>query len=281
MKIKVCSDSSCDLSKELVERYDIGIVPLCVTVGDATKLDGTELHPDEIYAHVAQGGNLPSTSAINPAQYTEFFEKYAPGYDAVIYINIGSGFSSCHQNAKLAASEFSNVYPVDSRSLSTGQGMVVLEAAKLAEQGLSVEEIVEKLNAFTGRIRISFVLSQLDYMKKGGRCSTVAALGANLLKLKPCIAVIDGKMGVTKKYRGSMEKCLREYVAEQLSGNEKPDPERIFITHSGELEGMPEMVEAEVAKYASFVNVEHTRAGCTVSSHCGPGTLGIIFAEKE
>ena len=281
MKIKILADSSCDLSKELVERYDIGITALSVSIGGESKFDGTELKPEEIYAFVDQGGDLPSTSAINPAQYTELFQKYASEYDAVIHVNLGSGFSSCHQNAKLAAAEFENVYPVDSCSLSTGQGMVVLEAAKLAESGLDVRTILEKLADFIPRIRISFVLSQLDYMKKGGRCSTVAALGANLLKLKPCIAVNDGKMGVTKKYRGSTEKCLRDYVAEQLNGNAKVDPERIFITHSGKLDGMPEMVEAEVAKYVSFANVEHTRAGCTVSSHCGPETLGVIFVEKE
>ena len=155
-----------------------------------------------------------------------------------------------------------------------------MEAVKLAESGLAAAEIVEKLNEMTGRIRISFVLSQLEYMKKGGRCSSVAALGANLLKLKPCIAVIDGKLGVVKKYRGSLEKCLKDYVAEQLSGNDKVDPELCFITHSGVPEGIEELVEDEVAKYVDFRNVEHTRAGCTVSSHCGPGTLGIIFAEK-
>ena len=281
MKIKILADSSCDLSKELVERYDIGIMPLSVTIGGESKLDGTELKPDEIYAHVEAGGNLPSTAAINPAQYTELFEQYTSCYDAVIHVNIGSGFSSCHQNAKLAAAEFENVYAVDSCSLSTGQGMIVLEAAELAEAGLEAAEILEKLQNLISRVRISFVLNQLEYMKKGGRCSTVAALGANLLKLKPCIAVNDGKLGVTKKYRGSMEKCLRDYVAEQLNGNDKVDPERVFITHSGIPAGIPELVEAEVAKYATFANVEHTRAGCTVSSHCGPETLGIIFVEKE
>jgi len=280
MKIKILADSSCDLSQELIARYEIGILPLSVTIGTESKLDGVELKPDEIYAHVDNGGDLPATSAINPAQYAQEFEKYASDYDAVIYINIGSGFSSCYQNACLAAAEFDHVYAVDSRSLSTGQGMVVLEAARLAESGMDAKTIVEKLNEMTGRVRISFVLDQLDYMRKGGRCSSVAALGANLLKLKPCIAVNDGKLGVAKKYRGSLEKCLRDYVAEQLKDNDKVDPERIFITHSGVPEGIPQMVEEEVAKYAAFQNIEHTRAGCTVSSHCGPGTLGIIFVEK-
>ena len=281
MKIKILADSSCDLSKELIERYQIGIMALSVTIGDVTKQDGSELKPEEIYAYVDAGGSLPTTSAINPTQYAELYAKYASDYDAVIHVNLGSGFSSCHQNAKVAAAEFKNVYPVDSCSLSTGQGMIVLEAAKLAEAGLDAAEILEKLQDLTSRVRISFVLNQLEYMKKGGRCSTVAALGANLLKLKPCIAVNDGKLGVTKKYRGSMEKCLREYVAEQLNGNDKVDPERIFITHSGVPAGIPEMVEAEIAKYVKFENVEHTRAGCTVSCHCGPETLGIIFKVKE
>ena len=280
MSIKILADSSCDLSQELVERYQIGILPLSVAIGDESKLDGVELKPDEIYAHVSQGGGLPATSAVNPDQYAKEFGRYSADNDAIIYVNIGSGFSSCHQNARLAAAEFDNVYVVDSQSLSTGQGMIVLEAAKLAESGMDAAAIVEKLQEMTGNIRISFVLDQLEYMRKGGRCSSVAALGANLLKLKPCIAVNGGKMGVTKKYRGSLEKCLREYVAEQLKDNDRVDSERIFITHSGVPAGIPEMVEAEVAKYVSFRNIEHTRAGCTVSSHCGPGTLGIIFAEK-
>ena len=280
MYIKITADSSCDLSQKLIDEYDIGIVPLAIAVGDESRLDGLEITPDDIYAHVAGGGNLPATSAVNPARYTEVFSKYAARYEAVIHISIGSGFSSCFQNACAAAVDFSNVYVVDSCNLSTGQGQMVLEAAILARTSLTPQEIVGKLTALAPRIRISFVLGRLDYMKKGGRCSSVEVLGANLLKLKPAIAVKDGKMGVIKKYRGAMEKCLRDYIADQLKGREDLVGNRVFITHSGIDPSLVELARTEVAKYAAFQEVIETRAGCTVSSHCGPGTLGIIFIVK-
>ena len=280
MYIKITADSSCDLNQKLIDEYDIGIVPLAIAVGDESRLDGLEITPDDIYAHVAGGGNLPATSAVNPARYTEVFSKYAARYEAVIHISIGSGFSSCYQNACAAAADFPNVFVVDSCSLSTGQGQMVLEAAILARTSLTPQEIVGKLTALAPRVRISFVLGRLDYMKKGGRCSSVEVLGANLLKLKPAIAVKDGKMGVTKKYRGTMEKCLRDYIADQLKDREDLVGNRVFITHSGVDPSLVELARTEVAKYAAFQEVIETRAGCTVSSHCGPGTLGIIFIVK-
>lgn len=280
MYIKITADSSCDLSQKLIDEYDIGIVPLAIAVGNESRLDGLEVTPDDIYAHVDGGGDLPATSAVNPARYAEVFSKYAARYEAVIHISIGSGFSSCYQNACAAAVDFPNVYVVDSCSLSTGQGQMVLEAAILARTSLTPQEIVGKLTALAPRIRISFVLGRLDYMKKGGRCSSVEVLGANLLKLKPAIAVKDGKMGVIKKYRGAMEKCLRDYIADQLKGREDLVGNRVFITHSGIDPSLVELARTEVAKYAAFQEVIETRAGCTVSSHCGPGTLGIIFIVK-
>ena len=280
MYIKITADSSCDLSQALVDRYDIGIFPLSVALGGKSLLDGLEITPKDIYAHVDQGGDLPTTAAVNPSAYAERFAEYAKRYEAVIHVSLGSGFSSCYQNACIAAADFPNVFVVDSASLSTGHGQLVLEAALLASTSLTPQEIVGKLTALVPRVRISFVLGRLDYMKKGGRCSSVAALGANLLKLKPCIAVQSGKMGVVKKYRGSMEKCLREDVADQLSTQEKLVGNRIFITHSGVDAALVELVRGEIAKHASFQDVIETRAGCTVSSHCGPGCLGIIFIAK-
>ena len=280
MYIKITADRSCDLNQKLIDEYDIGIVPLAIAVGNESRLDGLEITPDDVYAHVDGGGDLPATSAVNPARYTEVFSKYAARYEAVIHISIGSGFSSCYQNACTAAVDFPNVYVVDSCSLSTGQGQMVLEAAILARTSLTPQEIVGKLTALAPRIRISFVLGRLDYMKKGGRCSSVEVLGANLLKLKPAIAVKDGKMGVIKKYRGAMEKCLRDYIADQLKGREDLVGNRVFITHSGIDPSLVELARTEVAKYAAFQEVIETRAGCTVSSHCGPGTLGIIFIVK-
>ena len=210
MKIKITSDSTCDLTLQQLQDYDITVCPLVVNKGGQAFHDGVDIHPDDIYAHVAAGGDLCSTSALNPADYIAFFSEQLQGYDALIHLNISTGFSSCHQNACLAAEEVEHVWVVDSQNLSTGQGLLVLKAAELAREGKAPQQIVDILNATAGKVRASFVLEQLEYMKKGGRCSSVAALGANLLKLKPSIEVRDGKMGVAKKYRGSLEKCVRD-----------------------------------------------------------------------
>lgn len=280
MYIKITTESSCDLTKELVEQYEIGVIPMAIQVGMESKLDGVEITPENLYVHVEKGGELPTTSAINPAQYADLFSKYAKRYEAVIHISIGSGFSSCYQNACVAAADFPNVFVVDSCSLSSGQGQMVIEAALLSKTSATPQEIVARLTALAPRVRISFVLGRLDYMKKGGRCSAVAALGANLLKLKPSIAVNCGKMGVVKKYRGPMEKCVEEYIKDQLKDREDLVGNRIFLTHSGVDRTLLDRARAEIAKYATFQEVIESRAGCTVSSHCGPGTLGIIFIVK-
>lgn len=280
MYIKITTESSCDLTKELVEQYEICVIPLEIQVGNELKLDGLEVTPENLYDHVEKGGEIPATSAVNPARYAELFSKYSKRYEAVIHISIGSGFSSCYQNACAAAAEFSNVFVVDSCSLSSGQGQMVIEAALLARTSATPQEIVARLTALAPRIRISFVLGRLDYMKKGGRCSAVAALGANLLKLKPAIAVNCGKMGVVKKYRGAMEKCVAEYIKDQLKDREDLVGNRIFVTHSGVDQSLVDQARTEIAKYATFQEVMVARAGCTVSSHCGPGTIGIIFIVK-
>ena len=282
MKIKITSDSTCDLSQALVQANDIGVCPLVVNKGGEAFHDGVDISPDDIYDHVAKGGSLCSTSALNPQDYLEFFEKYLGEYDAVIHLNISSDFSSCYQNACLAAAELENVYVVDSRNLSTGHGLVVLEAVKLANAGLEPREIVEKLQEMTGRVRASFILDQLEYMKKGGRCSSVAVLGANLLSLKPCIEVKNGKMGVApQKFRGSLGKCLKNYVDQQLNNLEALEKDRIFVTHSGVEESIVNAVVEQVKEKGYFTEVTVTRAGCTVSCHCGPGTLGVLFVEKK
>ena len=281
MLIRITADSACDLSPALREQYNIGIISLPVTVGDRTGLDGIDILPDDLYRYVEESGSLPSTAAVNPMQYTEFFQQQLEDCDAVIHISLGSKISSSHQNARLAAAEFSTVSVVDSDNLSTGYGHVVLYAAELAQCGdLTPEEIVDKVRTIIPKVSAGFVLGRLDYMKKGGRCSTVAALGANLLKLKPSIAVKDGTMGVVKKYRGSLEKCLKDYVADQLNGREDLVLDRIFITHSGVSPETVEMVRQEIQKYANFKEITETRAGCTISAHCGPDCLGILFVTK-
>lgn len=280
LSIKITADSTCDLTPELLDRYDVELVPLSVILNDKLLKDGLEVTPDDLYRHVEATGNLPTTSANSVGEYQDLFARLSPQHDAVIHINISAEFSSCYQNACIAAEEFDNVYVVDSRNLSTGHGHVVIEAALAAQRGMSAPEIVDFLNDLTGRVEASFVLDQLAYMVKGGRCSAVTALGANLLKLKPCIEVKDGKMGVVKKYRGSFAKVLGEYVKDRLDSREDVLYERIFITYSSEMPEIVDSVRDAVKQYGSFAEVLETRAGCTVSSHCGPNTLGILFIRK-
>ena len=280
MNIKITADSTCDLSKELLEKYNISLMPLTVVKDNQAYSDGITITPAEIFAHVAAGGDLCSTTAGSVGDYIDVFEKYAADYDAVFHISLGSGFSSSYQNACLAANDFSNVTVIDSQNLSTGQGLVVLKACELAETASSVEEIKNDLNEFTAKVEASFLLDQLGYMVKGGRCSAVAALGANLLGLKPCIEVKGGKMGVVKKYRGNYAKCLSSYVKDRLANREDLDKTTMFVTNTPVTEECMDAVKIAVDQYADFKNVYWTAAGCTVSCHCGPGTLGVLFVRK-
>ncbi len=283
MRIRISSDSTCDLNRDYIDAHGVEIVPLYTNMGDKTYRDGVDITPADIYAHVAAGGALCSTAANNVSDYQDVFSRLLADCDAVIHINISADFSSCHQNACVAAADFpGRVFVVDSRNLSTGHGHVVCEAVKMAEAGiLSPAEIAEALRELADRVDASFVLDRLDYMVKGGRCSAVAALGANLLKLKPYIEVVDGKMRVGKKYRGSFEKCILEYVKDKLQGRDDLVLERIFITYTPVQEGLVEKVRAAVASYAPFEEIVETQAGCTISCHCGPGTLGILFIRSK
>lgn len=281
MKIKILSDSTCDLSADLLEKYNITLVPLTVIKDGQPYADGVNITPAEIFAHVAAGGDLCSTTAMNVGEYSEYFGKYAPEYDGVLHINIGSGFSSSHQNACLAAEDFDNVRVVDSMNLSTGQGLVVLKACQLAQQCQSLDELHRQVQEFTTRVEASFLLDQLTYMVKGGRCSSVVALGANLLNLKPCIEVKDGKMSVVKKYRGNYAKSLANYVKDRLSDREDLDKDTLFVTRTPVTDECLNAVKDAVDTYGNdFDNIYWTEAGCTVSCHCGPGTLGVLFVRK-
>lgn len=280
MNIKILSDSTCDLSPELLEKYDITVIPLIVMKDDQEYRDGVTITPADIFAHVAAGGSLCSTAALSVGVYQEIFEQYAKEYDSVIHVNIGSGFSSSYQNACLAAEDIANVRVVDSQNLSTGQGLVVLKAAELAQSCTDLDALHSELIAFTEKVEASFVLDQLKYMVKGGRCSSAAALGANLLNLKPCIEVKDGKMSVVKKYRGNYVKCLTSYASDRLANREDIDDQRIFITHTPVSDEQLEAVKDTVAQLGNFRETLVTDAGCTVSCHCGPGTLGVLFVRK-
>ena len=279
--IIISSDSTCDLSAELRERYNVSIIPLGVTLGDKTYFDGVDIVPDDIYAHHTKTGELPKTTAANVGDCIDYFKPFADAGKTVIHIALSAEFSSTYNNACLAASEFENVYVVDSRNLSTGNGLLVIAAAEMAQSGMEATEIVEKLNALAPCVDASFVIDKLDYLHKGGRCSALAMLGANVLKLKPCIEVKNGKMGVGKKYRGKYGAVLQEYVAERLADTENIDLDRVFVTHAGVDSEIVNAVVEQVKEIAPFKEVFMTRAGCTISSHCGADTLGVLFVRKS
>ena len=280
MKIKIISDSTCDLPAQLVAEHNITLTPLTVVKNDEQFKDGVTITPADIFAHVAAGGDLCTTSANSIGEYADVFEKYHADYDGIIMVTIGSGFSTCYQSACLAAEDFEKVRVVDSQNLSTGQGLVVLKACELAKTATDLDNLANELRAYSEKVEASFVVDKLDYLVKGGRCSSAAALGANLLNLKPCIEVKNGKMSVGKKYRGNYTKCLANYAKERLDGREDIDNSTVFITKTVVSDEAYEAVKNTVAEYGHFETVCESMAGCTVSSHCGPGTLGIIFVRK-
>lgn len=280
MNIKIITDSTCDLPVQLLAEHNIALTPLTVVKGDEQFKDGVTITPEEIFAHVAAGGALCSTAANSIGEYQDQYEKFNADYDGILMITIGSGFSACYQNACLAAEDYPKVRVIDSQNLTTGQGLVVLKACELAKTATDLDALAEELRQYTGKIESSFVVDKLDYLVKGGRCSSAAALGANLLNLKPCIDVKDGKMAVGKKYRGKYDKCLASYVRERLVDRDDINWDTVFTTHTQISEEIYSTVMAALAECGRFENVYDAVAGCTISCHCGPGTFGIIFARK-
>lgn len=278
--IKITCDSTCDLPQELYAKYDVDVVALAVTLGDELHRDGVDITAPELFAYVKETGTLPKTSAISMGEYLDVFSKYVSEGRTVIHINLSSNLSASHQNAVLAAQELDNVYVVDSRNLSSGSGHLVVEAAEMAAQGLDAETIVARLNEMKERLDVSFVLQTLEYLQKGGRCSSVTALGARALQLRPEIRVSDGGMGVGKKYRGSMEKSVLDYIRGRLEGRDDVDTRRIFVTHSPMDQAVVDKVIALVRELHPFEEVIETSAGCTICSHCGPNCLGVLFFKK-
>lgn len=280
MNIKVIADSTCDLSPALLSRFHVSLVPLTVVKDGKDYLDGVTITPQEIFAHVDAGGALCSTAAPSIGDYQAKYAEFAQDYDGIIQVTISAEFSASYQNACLAAEGFPNVRVIDSRNLSTGEGHIVLRACELSQTAASLDALADTLRELTAHVEASFLLDRLDYMVKGGRCSSAASLGANLLNLKPCIEVRNGKMLVVKKYRGNYAKCLAAYVKDRLDGRDDIVRERIFITHTPVTDACYHAVTEAVAQYGHFSEVLDTDAGCTVSCHCGPGTLGVLFLRK-
>lgn len=276
-------DSTCDLTPQLLERFQIRTVPLTIQSGERVFADDGQYTSAELYADYRRNGTLPKTAAVSPEEFKNFFLPILEeGYD-IVHIDISSELSCTCQNAVLAAQELAEqgrVYVVDSRQLSTGGGLLALQGAKLRDRGMDAADVAEELRGLASCGDTSFVLDTLEYMWKGGRCSGVAALGANVLKLKPCLEMREGKLVVCKKYRGAMGKVYRQYITERLAGKTVVE-DHAFITHSGEVseDTLRELTEL-VRELAPFKEVFITQAGCTVSSHCGPGTLGVLFLRQ-
>jgi len=279
MKIKISADSTCDLPKEIAEKYNIGISPLYVVRDGVSCKDGVEITPDEIFRHFEKTGQLCTTAAVSYGDYLDTFGEYLKEYDAVIHFTISASMSSCWQNASLVAAELGNIHVVDTENLSLGIGILAIAAAEMAHHDKSVQEILDFVNCAKKHLDISFVVDTLEYLHKGGRCSALAAMGANILKLHPCIEVVDGAMGVGKKYRGSIDKCVPAYIADRLSAAEF-DSHIAWIVDSGVPDSVREAAIEQVKASGKFEKVMSSRAGCTISSHCGTNTLGIMFLRK-
>ena len=278
-KILLSADSTCDLGQELKEKYQVYYYPFHIILDGKDYQDNVDIAPGEIFDTFYQKKLLPKTAAINVQEYLDYFRPFVEaGYD-VIHLNLGGALSSAHQNCRLAARELGHVYPIDSCNLSTGIGHLIILAAELAEEGKSAAQIAEILEEKKGCVHSSFILDTLKFMSAGGRCSSVTALSAGLLNIKPCIEVDNttGGMHVGKKYRGTLKKVLPLYVKDKLSQYENISKKRIFITHSGIDEEYIQLVKQAIMEQMSFEEIYVTQASCTISCHCGPNTLGILF----
>ena len=279
--VVITSDSTCDLSAELLERYQIHTIPLIITLGEDTFLDdGKTFTPADMYARYRKDGTLPKTAAPGVQDFKDFFEQFTSQGCQVVHLDISSELSNSYNAACLAADELIGVHVVDSRMLSTGVGLLAIEGAECRDRGMGAAEIAQHLRGLTGKVQTSFVLDTLEFMWKGGRCSGVAALGANLLKLKPGLEMKDGKLGIYKKYRGNINNVYKQYVRERLEGRQVC-PAHVFITDSGEIDQkVLDELDAIVRQTIPVAEIHHTRAGCTITTHCGPKTLGILFLEE-
>ncbi len=279
-KIKIVADSVCDLSPEIQAKYDIEIHPFIVNLGDDSFRDGVDINTSDIYNYYKSTGKVSKTAASSPAEYQDLFKKWTDaGYD-VLFFTISSGFSAAYNNACLAAEDMENVYLIESANLSTGILLEIMAAGDMIESGMEAKQIAEEVRKLVPKVRASFVIDTLEFLWKGGRCSGVTALGSNLLKLKPCIEVVDGKMVVGKKYRGNIDKVVPQYIKDRLEASPKVVKRRAFITHTfTDMKVVDEAVK-QVKATGKFDEVLTTQAGCTIYTHCGPNTLGVLFIDE-
>lgn len=280
MKIKITAESTLDMTEEQLLRYGVVKIPLTVQLGEETHTDGVDLDASGIYDYVARTGILPKTCAIAPTQFEEFFTEQLKDADAVIHFCISSKLSSCYQNACIAAEEVGNVYVIDTLSLSTGMALLVIEAAQMArEENADASAIAQRCREMVDKLNVSFVLGDLEYMRKGGRCSAVEMFGANLLKLRPVLEMKDGSLGVCNKLRGPLTKVLEVYIAERLK-DKKVKTDRVYFTTTCIEDTIPELGKKILEQTGIFKEVLVSKAGCTVTSHCGKDTFGVLFIEE-
>lgn len=279
MKTKILADSTSDLTKELYAKYNIGVIPLIVTLGDKSYFDGVDLFPEGIYSHVEETGTLPKTAARSAEAYKEFFKKYLDeGYDAIIYTGISSELSSSVQSACLAAVELNNVYCLDTRSLSTGIALITLYCCELAAEGIDAKEIVARATARIERVQASFIVDNMDFLHKGGRCSSIALLAGRVLKIKPTLILKDGKITVGKKYVGNIVGSAQKYAHDIMDMYSTPDKSHVFITYTDKTdEEVRNTVIIAVRERCPAATIHVTTAGATITSHCGKGTIGILY----
>ncbi len=280
-KVIITSDSTTDLSPELRQRYNVVVMPLVVSLNDVNHLDGIDITPEDIYRNYAANKTLPKTAAPNLADCASFFRQFTDQCYSVVHFTISSEMSSTYQNSVIAAEDFENVYVVDSRNLSTGGGLLVIHAAELAARGMKAAAIAEECRRLAPCVDASFVIDSLEFLHKGGRCSTVAMLGANLMNFKPCIVVKNGAMSVGKKYRGKYDQVLLKYIEDRVGDASDIIKDHVFITHAGCDDAVVDACVAKLKTLGEFPNIHVTRAGCTVSSHCGRNTLGVLFIRNH
>ncbi|MGN0522178.1 MAG: DegV family protein [Eubacterium sp.] len=281
--VVITADSTSDLPEELIEQNNIIIFPLSVLLGDKSYRDGIDIHPQDIYDYVNKTGDLPKTAAVTPNQYYEVFEKLTAEGKAVVHIALSSAISSSYQNSCIAAADFDDVYCIDSKSLCTAMGLLVLKACDFRAKGFDAKKIYNRVSSLVPKLSTTFVLESLEYLHKGGRCSAVTRFGANILGIKPSIGVDpkQGTLDVLKKYRGKQEAVYKQYINDCLKDINKIDTSRIVIANSGGLN--PEIIsfaKGVIEGKASFDEIITSDAGCTISSHCGPKTLAIFYIKK-
>ncbi len=281
-KVRIVADSTCDLSEELIAKYDIAIIPLCIIMDEKSYFDGIEVKPEEIFAWANKNKTTPKTSAVSIEKTTQILTPFMENGDDIIFFGISSKMSGTCGIVKMvgAQNDYERIFIVDSQNLSTGIGLQVIRAAELAEQGLSAEEIFADIEKNKANIRASFVIDTLTFLARGGRCTALTALMANTLRLHPMIVVHDGAMGVTKKFTGKMEVALNKYVESLKKDLANADPKRVFITHSGCSEKIIQNIYDKIAELNYFEEILITQAGGVISSHCGPNTLGVLFYVK-